>query len=430
MGDWTKRWGYWIAPTPTRPGIYRLRNGGYLVRCRVQERTGRLRTVIKALHSASLPEAQVAFDALRAEKRAEMSGKRPQKQLFATFAVSRFRARLDEGRIKSAKGREKWEQILRSHVVPAFGQYRCDELRPWHFSEWRSKIALWMRDGYEYERRLPRGRTRKFRTVLSPRTANTWLAIVRVLIAEMNELLDLPLRVSVALQDFDTTQRPTYTDEEPNALTPEWARKFLQGMKRSFPQHYAMTLLGFATGKRPSTLRPLRRTGESSDVDWQNGFVRFRRSHTRGVEVMQGTKTGTRERVYLPDVVLRSLREHVRQLEATEGARGAKMVASEFLFPSVTGRMRSPSCLDKAFATVCESIGLPFAITPRAMRRTFNDLARAAQVHDVVTRSITGHATAEMQVHYSTAHAHEQRKAIAKVINLVAVRKERKGALG
>jgi hypothetical protein len=32
-------------------------------------------------------------------------------------------------------------------------------------------------------------------------------------------------------------------------------------------------------------------------------------------------------------------------------------------------------------------------LTQRALRRTFNDLARAAQVNDLVRRSISGHLT-------------------------------------
>src|SRR5262245_32825278 len=32
------------------------------------------------------------------------------------------------------------------------------------------------------------------------------------------------------------------------------------------------------------------------------------------------------------------------------------------------------------------------SVTPRAMRRTFQDLARAAEVQDIVTRSISGHS--------------------------------------
>jgi hypothetical protein len=36
------------------------------------------------------------------------------------------------------------------------------------------------------------------------------------------------------------------------------------------------------------------------------------------------------------------------------------------------------------------------------MRRTFQDLARAAEVRDIVTRSASGHSTEAMQRHYST----------------------------
>jgi hypothetical protein len=53
------------------------------------------------------------------------------------------------------------------------------------------------------------------------------------------------------------------------------------------------------------------------------------------------------------------------------------------------------------------------------MPRTCNDLCRAAQVDDVVTRSITGHLTDKMRLHYSTAggtqgvHGAERRAAAA-----------------
>jgi integrase len=42
-------------------------------------------------------------------------------------------------------------------------------------------------------------------------------------------------------------------------------------------------------------------------------------------------------------------------------------------------------------------------LTPKCMRRTFNDLARQARVHDIVLRSISGHLTETMQERYSTA---------------------------
>lgn len=61
-------------------------------------------------------------------------------------------------------------------------------------------------------------------------------------------------------------------------------------------------------------------------------------------------------------------------------------------------------------------------LTQRALRRTFNDLARAAQVNDLVTRSISSHLTEQMQRHYSTVNPTEQREALAKVIRLFDAR--------
>jgi hypothetical protein len=55
----------------------------------------------------------------------------------------------------------------------------------------------------------------------------------------------------------------------------------------------------------------------------------------------------------------------------------------------------------------------------------FQDLARQAQVHDVVTRAISGHATERMQRHYSTARREEIRDAVGKVVSLATARARR-----
>jgi integrase len=81
------------------------------------------------------------------------------------------------------------------------------------------------------------------------------------------------------------------------------------------------------------------------------------------------------------------------------------------------------SALRKAFAKVSSELELKKHVTAKAMRRTFQDLARAAEVKDIVTRAISGHATETMQHHYSTVGAEEKQEAIAKVIELARVRR-------
>src|SRR5688572_3841168 len=113
-------------------------------------------------------------------------------------------------------------------------------------------------------------------------------------------------------------------------------------MREDWPQHFAMTALGFATGLRPSSLRPLRRTGATPDVLWDAGVLLVRRSHTRRDEVMEKTKTGRRQRLTLPPDLVAILRWHVETQLTTEA-----MQESELLFPSEAGGFRSPTVLQK-----------------------------------------------------------------------------------
>jgi integrase len=103
------------------------------------------------------------------------------------------------------------------------------------------------------------------------------------------------------------------------------------------------------------------------------------------------------------------------------------MRESIYLFPSITGGMRSRSVLDKPFHDVLKALDWAIRFTPKGMRRTFNDLARQARVHDITLRAISGHQTEQMQRHYSTAQHDEMRAAVGKVISIATARQLRRG---
>jgi integrase len=151
--------------------------------------------------------------------------------------------------------------------------------------------------------------------------------------------------------------------------------------------------------------------------------VLVRRSHTLGDEFMNPTKTKLRQRITVPAEVMEVLRWHVATQLVTPEQK-----ASELLFPAEDGGFRSVSFLKKAFATVGRLIGLKKSFTPRAMRRTFNDLMRLARVEAVVTKSISGHITDRMREHYSTVTPEEQRRSIRNVVNLFGDRKSGEGS--
>jgi integrase len=153
------------------------------------------------------------------------------------------------------------------------------------------------------------------------------------------------------------------------------------------------------------------------------GKLLVRRSQTIGETVLNTTKQKTRYVIELPSSVVDVMRWHIEtQLETPE------QQDSDLLFPAVTGGFRAPTVLNKPFAAVSEAIELGYAFTQRGMRRTFNDLMRAAQVEAIVTRSISGHLTKRMQDHYSTVSGAEQRASIAKVIDLMTPRKHQHAA--
>jgi integrase len=172
--------------------------------------------------------------------------------------------------------------------------------------------------------------------------------------------------------------------------------------KEKHPEHFAMVYVGLITGLRPSSLRPLRRQGDEADVLWDKKRMLIHRSHSLGDEVMRTTKQKRRYAIDLPEEAMTVLRWHV----ATQ-LRTPEQQDSDLLFPAVNGAFRSPSVLNKPLADVAEELELGKQITQRALRRTFNDLARAAQVNDLVTRSISGHLTESMQHHYSTVNGEE-----------------------
>jgi len=67
-------------------------------------------------------------------------------------------------------------------------------------------------------------------------------------------------------------------------------------------------------------------------------------------------------------------------------------------------------------------MGLKKKITARAMRRTFQDLAREANIDSIVKRNICGHATEKMSELYSTVRQQEIEEAVGKVISLAGYR--------
>lgn len=397
-----------VSSKPVMPGIWLRKDGGCLVRVRAKDgTTGKLKEIFKVMPDAIPAMALRWLNDERARVREGVDSAPTPKLRFSEFAAQQFEHKVMVRDIKSAKGRNKWggalEHLIKGtkgkksgEFVRGFGDFYMHKIHSSHVETWKAQMAVLIAAG-DY----------------APTTVNGWLAILKVIMKAGKRRLSLPFLATEGVESFDLSEHETYTDEEPNSLTPDEVPSFLVKFKELHPAHYGMVFLGLVTGLRPSSLRPLRREGPESDVDWDTGLLRVRRSHTVGEEVMRTTKQKRRYMITLPPEAMAVLRWHVDTQLATPEQQD-----SELLFPAVNGKFRSVSVLNKPLDEVGSELGLKKKITQRALRRTFNDLARAAQVNDLVTRSISGHQTEQMQQHYSTVNGGEQRDALAKVISL------------
>lgn len=412
--NWVRKWNSWVAPKPALPGVYRRKEGGFLVRGRVVDpKTGSMRQVVRNLPALTQPEQarlqlKAELDGIR-QGASKPTNKPPVR--FASYAASLLREKVEKRQICSSTTEEKWLFALR-HLfgvkddqgtvdvgIRGLGDIFVDQLA-------RSDIEAW-RDSWEV--RINAG-------TYSPTTVNDWIAVLRVITKKMTADFALAVDPCAQVERVSTKGHRTYTFEQPNSLGVDELSTLFEIASEKYPQHFAVILLGSVTGLRPSTLYALRRSGDDADIKWDQGLLLVRRSRGIKGRVMEIAKNNHDQVIKLPDFVMQVLRWHVDKQLVTRG-----MERSELLFPAETGGFRHNSALARTVRMIARQMGLKKRISPKAMRRSFQDAMREAQVADVVVRSISGHLTEQMQQHYSTARGHEQQAAIARVIQLTRV---------
>lgn len=403
-GTWIMSWNWMAGCKPTKhSGILKTKTG-YRVRVRAMDpRTGTLKGVNREFEGITLEEAVVKQAELKTEIRCGGRSEQRQRVRYGDYAESLFSRKQSTGELKSAKSRERWAETQDGHLIPAFGDWYIDQIRRNDVEEWKANEA----------KRVQRGK-------LSPHTVNGWLRVLLTTLRRALVDLDLEYDPTKGIKPLDTSTWHTYTEEQPNSLTVDEVPRFMAKARELYPRHFAMLALGLATGRRPSELRPLRRNGPTPDILWDEGVLLVRRSEARG-QVMETTKTGKRLRIPLPGELMDILRWHVDNLPESP------MRESELLFPSTSGGYRAPSCLDRPIDDIAVKAKIGKALSPRFMRRTFQDLGRSAQVHDFVVRAISGHATSTMQEHYSSVSGDEVRTGLGKVVALILTRPRTEG---
>jgi site-specific recombinase XerC len=421
---WIRRWNSWIDPEAALPGVFRRKEGGFLVRGRaVDPKTGRMREVLKNLSDLHEPEEASLWLKMELDRVRTGESKPPTAEpvRFASYAASLLREKIEKREICSSKTEEKWLTTLRhlcglkrdrdtddeipEEGIKGIGDIFVDKLA-------RQDIEAW-RDSWQ-----PRINSGEY----APTTVNDWIGVLRVIAKAMKAKFGLSLDPCAEVEDVSTSGHRTYTFEQPNSLDLDELARWFEIAWEKYPQHFAVILLGNVTGLRPSTLYALRRRGPEADIKWEQGLLLVRQSRGLKQRVMDMSKTKHDQVIKLPDFVMDVLKWHVDKQLFTR-----PMERSDLLFPSEVGGYRANSALTKPFKGICEQMQLTKKISPRAMRRTFQDAMRDAEVANVIVRSISGHLTEQMQQRYSTAKGREQEQAIAKVVELTGLRRFAQG---
>src|SRR4051812_48091526 len=194
--NWIMRWKTEIASEPSKPGVWRRKDGGYLVRGRgVDCRTGKLREVMRVVEGT---DALGAYRLLQQELDKIRSGKvevARERIRFSEYAASLFERKVAKREINSAKTREKWEHILRRHLIPAFGDCFIDAIRRTDIEKWLTKVGGEVNAG-------------KY----SPVTVNNWLSILRVVINSAADDFDWDRNPITNIDVIDTSTHVTFTE--------------------------------------------------------------------------------------------------------------------------------------------------------------------------------------------------------------------------
>lgn len=392
-------------PTSYR-GIRQAEDGTFLVRVRLRGPTGK-EVCKQAQTDGDLSAALELAAELRRQARVGPMGL-PQRPLFSEYATSLYERKVAVRELKSAKSRERWEDTLTHHLVPALGDVPVDALKA-------RDVRHWLLAQAKRQRVRPSAETGEPVEVgpYSAATINGWLRILLTILREAKADLELEHDPTAGVNPLP--QDDPYSEEEPNSLTPEEFGPFMAKARELYPRYHAFLLLGLVTGRRPSELRPLRRRGPEADVLWDERRLLIRRSETLG-EVMNTTKTGVKLKIALHEEVVAILRRHVDELPT------GKPRESDLLFPGWNGWYMRHSELDKPIRHIAAEAKIFKTLTPRCMRRSYQDLMRAAGVADVVVRSMSGHLTEEMQQHYSSVSGAEQAEAQGKVLAFIGRR--------
>lgn len=296
-----------------------------------------------------------------------------------------YLARWLEGVRPSLRARtwERYEQILRVHVVPEIGNVPLARLGPQQVQRL-------------YASRLEAGS--------SPMTVRHVHAVLHRALGQAFRWGLVPRNVA------GLAEPPRAARYKWNALDEEQTRGLLD--ESSGDRLGGLYVLAITTGMRQGELLALR----WSDVDLERGFIQVRATLERtseGVALAEPKTRSSRRRVALTKAAVGALRRHkIRQSQERLGL-GDAWDGGDFVFTNLAGHTIDGSDLLRSFHALLRRAGLP-QIRFHDLRHTAATLLLGRGIHPKIVQEQLGHAQVAITLDtYSHVSPTMQRDAVA-----------------
>jgi integrase len=259
---------------------------------------------------------------------------------------------------------DRYESLLRVHVIPEIGTIPLAKLRPLHVDQVMSRM------------------TKKGAAPASVRQA------YRVLSRALKEAVRLQLIGENPAERVDPPRVGRPDLEVPNTETLARLLDGLEGSDWAVPIAFAIS-----TGLRRGELLGLR----WPDIDFDHGTVRVNwelQRHTgKGLVFVEPKTVRARRQLQLPDGLLTMLRESRRRQSERRLQLGLAWQDHDVLFDAGDGRPIDPDFFSEACKRIFRAAGLPAKVRLHDLRHAFGTLLFLAGVHPKIASAALGHSS-------------------------------------
>lgn len=297
----------------------------------------------------------------------------------------------------SAKTLERYEGIVRQHLIPNLGSYPISKLQPLHIQEY-------------YSRALRGGRLDGRPGTLSPTTVLHHHRVLREALAQAVRWQIIPRNPA------DAVEPPRPAKKEMQVLTAEQIVRVLEAARGTYL--YIPILLATATGMRRGEILALR----WQDVDLAAGTISVVRSLEQtkaGLSFKEPKTARSRRVVVLPTFAVEALRKHrIRQVEQRLQV-GPAWQDHGLVCCREDGTPIRPDSITVLYKAVLRRAGVP-RVRFHDLRHSHATLLLGQGVHPKVVSERLGHSQIAVTMDlYSHVSLPMQQEAVQKLDNLL-----------